>query len=289
MLHVIELGKMQQLYVISVNSEGAYLADFLPVDSVREFDGMYSVFLPKDQYSATLTIGEPMNVFVYSDDNGQLTASATEPKLTLGKLSQLTVIDVTTFGAFLHWGLAKDLLLPVSKQVGKLKRGDTCLVGLFINQRNRLCATMRIYDLLETDAPYSQNEMIQGTVYSINPDLGAFVAVDNKYHGFIHRHELMAPLAVGDFIEARVRRMREDGKLELALRKEAYQEIDSDAEKILDSLDKNGGALPINDNSDPDQIKETLQMSKRAFKRAVGRLLKEGAVIVTEQGIKRSW
>jgi len=279
---MIEIGKMQELQVIRNSETGAYL-------NLKDVENSEEILLPKDQLLHELAIGDEIEVFVYQASEGVTIATFTKPKLTVGELGILKVVDTTNFGAFLDWGLPKDLLLPLRDQVGEVKKGDSCLVGLYVNNNNKICATMRIYDVLNTGAPYQKNDLVLGTVYRINKELGAFVAVDNKYHGFIHKQELYGNYAEGDQVEARIKKVREDGKLELSLRKEAYKEIETDTEKILERLKLNGGKLPINDNSAPDFIKAELNMSKRAFKRAVGRLLKEGAIKITDEGIETTW
>ena len=279
---MIELGKMQTLHVRKVNEQGAYLYDKTAHDGE-------AVLLPPNELPQELEIGDEIEVFVYKFSEDQTVATMRQPKLTIGELGLLRVVETTGFGAFLDWGLPKDLLLPLKEQVGKVAAGDLCLVGLYINSSNKICATMRIYNLLSTEAPYQQKDIVQGTVYSINKDIGIFVAVDNKYHGLIHKNELYGDYSVGDNIEARVKKVREDGKLELSLRKEAYNEIENDAQKIMEQLDLRGGFLPINDDSSPEAIKAELNISKRAYKRAVGRLLKEGAIKITEEGIARMW
>jgi hypothetical protein len=272
---MIEIGKMQKLQVTRKTVAGAYL-DY--------------VLLPKDEEPQGLEIGDEIEVFVYTDFEGKTVASVNKPKLTIGQIGPLRVVDTTKFGAFLDWGLKKDLLLPIKDQVGKIRKGDWCLAGLYINDNNnKVSATMRIYDMLSTESPYKKNSRVHGTVYNINKDYGVFVAVDNKYHGLIHKNELYRNFNIGDNIEARVKNVRADGKLELSLREEAYNEIEGDAQKIMQRLKANGGTLPINDNSDPDYIKSELHISKRAFKRAAGRLLKEGAIKITDNGIELTW
>lgn len=279
---MIEIGKMQKLQLIRNTEIGAYL-------NLKNSKVSDDVLLPKNEVPQELETGDEIEVFVYKDSKDKVIASVRKPKLTIGELGLLRVVETTKFGAFLDWGLQKDLLLPTKEQEYKVSKGDMCLVGLFINNRNRICATMRIYDLLSAESPYKQNDIVHGTVYRINRDIGAFVAVDNKYHGFIHNNELYGNLAIGDYIEVRVKRVREDGKLELGFRKEAYNEIESDAQKVMARLKLSGGTLPFNDNSSPDYIKAELNMSKRAFKRAIGRLLKEGAIKITEAGIELMW
>lgn len=279
---MIEIGKMQKLQIIRKTDMGAYL-------NCKDTKDRDDILLLKNEVPPELAIGDEIEAFVYKDSEDKTIATVTKPKLTIGELGLLRVVEITHFGAFLDWGLQKDLLLPLREQVGKISKGDLCLVGLYINNSNRICATMRIYNLLKTESPYKQNDRVCGTVYSINRDIGVFVAVDNKYHGLIHNNELYGNFNVGDYIEVRVKRVRDDGKLELSLRKEAYNEIENDAQKIMARLKLSGGTLLINDNSSPDYIKAELNISKRAFKRAIGRLLKEGAIKITEEGIEVMW
>lgn len=279
---MIEIGKMQKLQVIRKTTTGAYL------NYINAKDGD-DILLPKNEVPQGCGIGDEIEVFVYKNSEGKTVATVNKPKLTIGELGLLRVVETTRFGAFLDWGLQKDLLLPLKEQIGNVKKGDLCLVGLYINHVDKICATMRIYNLLSAKTPYRQNNIVRGTIYSMNRDIGIFVAVDNKYHGLIHKNELYGNYAIGDSIEARVKRVREDGKLELGLRKQAHDEIEGDAQKIMTLLKLNGGALPINDSSSPERIKAGLSMSKGAFKRAIGRLLKEGAIKITEEGIEKMW
>jgi predicted RNA-binding protein (virulence factor B family) len=271
---MVELGKTQKLQVLRKTQEGLYLND--------------DVLLPWNQAPQDIKIGEEIEVFVFNPEDRML-ATLKRPKLELGELAVLKVVAITKYGAFLDWGLEKDLLLPVKEQAGRVVKGGACLVGLFVNNRGRLCATMKIYDHLSAESPYKQNDRVHGTIYSINQELGAFVAVDNKYHGLILNNELYGNYAIGDSVEVRVKKVRPDGKLELSLRQEAYNEIEHDAQKILARLKKSGGTLLLNDNSPPEHIKADLNMSKRAFKRAVGRLLREGAIEITDNGIELTW
>jgi predicted RNA-binding protein (virulence factor B family) len=279
---MIEIGKMQKLQLIRKTENGSYL-------NFKNGKDLGNVLLPKNELSQEIEIGAEIEVFIYKDSEDKLIASVRKPKLTIGELGLLRVVEITNFGAFLDWGLQKDLLLPIGEQVGKILKGDLCLVGLFIDNRNKICATMRIYDLLSTESPYEKNDIVSGTVYRINKDMGAFVAVDNKYHGLIHNNELYGDYPIGDNIELRVKKVREDGKLELSFRKDAYYEIENDVQMIMERLRLSGGTLLINDNSPSDDIKAELKISKRAFKRAVGRLLKEGAIKITEEGIELTW
>lgn len=267
-----ELGRMQKLAVVNEEQRGLFLAG--------------GVLLPRQQAPQGLATGDEIEVFVYQDPAAGLVATPVRPKLLLGELAMLKVVDTTKFGAFLDWGLEKDLLLPHKEQVGQVIKGQSYLVGLFVNARGRLTATMRVYDLLQAGAPYKKNDRVQGVIYSINRELGAFVAVDNKYHGLIANNELFGSHAPGDQVTVRVKQVRPDGKLDLSLREAAHHEIEHDAQKIMDKLQLNGGVLLLNDYSPPEEINAQLAMSKRAFKRAVGRLLLQEAITITDTGIQ---
>jgi uncharacterized protein len=276
---MIELGKIQKLEVIRMTQIGAYL-------NSKNDKGQEDILLPKNQLPQELEIGNEIEVFVYKDSEDRMIATLKKPKLTIGEIAGLRVVETTNIGAFLDWGLEKDLFLPFREQVGKVIKGGTYLVGLYTDSSNRLCATMNIYNLLSSSSPYKENDRVHGTIYSISKESGAFVAVDNKYQGLIPKKEFYGNYTEGDKIEVRIKKVGQNGKLELSPRKEAYNEIEGDAQKIIDRLKLNGGTLPINDSSSPEHIKLELNISKAAFKRAVGRLLKEGAIKITEKGIE---
>ena len=279
---MIELGKIQKLEVIRKTPIGVYL-------NLKNDKNKDDVLLPKSQVLQNIEPGEEIEVFVYKDSEDRTISTLKKPKLTIGELAVLKVIETTNIGAFLDWGLEKDLFLPFREQVGRIIKGGTYLVGLYVDSSNRLSATMNIHNHLGIKSPYKENDRVHGTVYDISKELGVFVAVDNKYQGLIPVKELYGNFTKGDNIEVRIKKIRPDGRLELSLRREAYNEIEGDAQKIMDRLKSRGGSLHINDSSSPDHIKAELNMSKAAFKRAVGRLLKEGAVKITDNGIKKTW
>ena len=203
---MIELGKMQKLEVIRKTQIGVYL------NSKNDKD-KDDILLPKNQVPQEIEIGDEIEVFVYKDSEDRTISTVKKPKLTIGELAVLRVVETTNIGAFLDWGLEKDLFLPFREQVGKVIEGGTYLVGLYIDSSNRLCATMNIYNLLSTQSPYKENDRVHGTVYSISKELGAFVAVDNKYQGLIPNKELYGNYNQGDNIEVRIKKVRPDGKL----------------------------------------------------------------------------
>ncbi|MDF2984565.1 MAG: hypothetical protein K0R50_75 [Eubacterium sp.] len=280
--NMIEIGKVQTLKIIRKTQHGVYLNSL--TDTVAE-----DILLPRNQVSGSNNIGDSIEVFVYRDSEDRIIATINKPFVVLGELAVLKVKENTEIGAFLDWGLEKDLFLPFKEQVGRVVENRSYLVGLYVDKSSRLCATMRIYDMLRTDPPYKIKDWVSGTIYSINSEYGAFIAVDNKYHGLIPSRELHREVTEGDLVNARVVRIRRDGKLELSLRQEAFNEMEGDAQKIIERLKLCNGKIDINDSSSPEKIKSELSMSKAAFKRAVGRLLKEGAVKITVEGMELMW
>lgn len=277
---MIELGRMQKLEVKRDTSVGA----FLNVEDSKESDE--DVLLPKKEVPEGTEVGDILEVFIYRDFKERLIATIRRPKVVLGEVGLLKVVDITKIGAFLDWGLEKDLFLPFKEQSMKLEKGREYLIGLYIDKSDRLCGTMKIKDFLESDSPYKEGDWVKGTIYSINDEFGAFVAVDNKYEGLIPKKELIGVYVPGEVVDLRVTNVKEDGKLDLSLRDKFYIEIDDDAEYILNKLEEKGGVLMLNDYSSPKIIRKELNMSKSAFKRAVGRLLKMEKIEFIEDGIK---
>ena len=262
-----ELGKRRMLTVVKTVDFGIYLGT-----------SEERVLLPKKEVPKEIEIGDPVEVFLYKDSSDRLIATTAEPKITLGELAVLTVKDTGKIGAFLDWGLPKDLLLPFKEQTAKVKKGDQVLVALYVDKSERK---------LETDSPYKKDDHVEGIVYERSDNFGVFVAVDNKYSALIPKREAYGGhLQVGDKVHARVIKVREDGKLDLSVREKAFIQMDADAELIVKRMEEHGGKLPFTDKADPEKIKNELGLSKNAFKRAVGRLLKENKVIITEKSIE---
>jgi hypothetical protein len=205
----------------------------------------------------------------------------------VGEVAVLQVKDVAKVGAFLDMGLEKDLLLPFKEQNHKVQEGEMCLVALYVDKSKRLAATMNVYSYMSAESPYKRDDRVTGIIYEINENLGAFVAVDNQYYGLIPKREMYGEFHPGDTVELWVVKVRDDGKLDLSPRQKAYMQMDTDAELVMKAVDKFGGVLPFNDKARPEVILREMKMSKNAFKRAVGRLLKEGRVRITEKTIER--
>lgn len=277
---MIRLGEKQELTIVKKVDFGVYLA-------VKPEEAKERVLLPARQVPEGSDVGDRLEVFIYRDSEDRLIATTRMPKLQMGQPAELTVVQTGKLGAFLDWGLEKDLFLPFKEQRGRVREGGSVLVSLYIDKSNRLCATMNVYEALRTDSPYQAKDWVRGRVYEISDNFGAFVAVDNLYSGLIAVKELYGDIRPGDDVKARVLRVREDGKLDLSVREKAYLQMDVDAEKILKLLDSFEGVLPFNDKAAPEVIKHETGMSKNEFKRAVGRLLKQGRVEIGEKTIRR--
>lgn len=274
---MIELGIKQTLEIINETDFGVYLG--IPGREDK-------VLLPKKQVPEATKVGDKIEVFVYRDSSDRMISTVNEPALTLGETASLKVKSISDIGAFLDWGLEKDLFLPFKEQTASIEVGKSYVVALYIDKSSRLCATMKVYDFLREDATYKKDDIVTGTVYELSEEIGAFVAIDNLYQGLIPRKEIFQEFLVGDVIEARVTSVREDGKLNLSVRQKAYLQMDHDSEMVLDKIKSYGGVLPFNDKADPERIKKEFKLSKNAFKRAVGRLLKEGRIRITENTIE---
>ena len=245
------------------------------------------ILLPGKQVPAGSKIGDSLEVFVYRDSKDRMIATTNQPKLVMGEAALLTVAQVGKIGAFLDWGLEKDLLLPFKQQKKRVKQGEEVLVSLYIDKSGRLCATMNVYENLRTDSPYRKDDRVRGRVYEISDNFGAFVAVDDVYSALIPKKELYGKAEIGQEIEARVIEVLEDGKLTLSIREKAYIQMEKDAEELLAIINSYDGVLPFNDKVSPEIIKRETGMSKNEFKRAVGRLLKEGKIVIKEKVIRR--
>ena len=276
---MIKLGEKQVLKVVKKVEFGVYLAE--------EEGAEERVLLPAKQVPAGTVLGSAIEVFVYKDSKDRIIATINEPLLKMGEVTRLRVAQLSKFGAFLDWGLEKDLFLPFKQQTFRVKQGDTPLVSLYIDKSERLCATMNVYPCLAKNSPYTKDDKVTGCIYETSPEFGAFVAVDDKYSGLIPKKELYGEVKIGDTVTCRVTGVKEDGKLDLSIREKAYLQIETDAQKVMEVIDSFDGVLPFNDKASPEVIRREMQMSKNEFKRAVGHLLKNGKIEIKEKAIRR--
>ena len=271
---MIELCKRQILPAFKKMEQGLYVGN--------EAD---KVLLPNKEVPDGVAAGDLLDVYIYLDSKDRYTATLKSPKIELDSVAMLQVTDVTDIGAFLDWGLDKDLFLPFKEQIYKVKKGDIIPVMLYLDKSYRPAATMYVYNNLKTGGGYVKDSAVSGTVIRINPDIGVYVAVDDKYYGMIPAREVGSDIKLGDKIHGRVAFVRDDGKYMISLRQKAYIQIDADSAKILDIL-KESGSVPYGDKSDANDIKRVFNMSKGAFKRAIGHLYKNGVIELEPEKIK---
>ena len=272
---MIRLGEKQILKVVRMKDFGMYIGEEAE-----------AILLPRKYVPAGTRVGDDVEVFVYRDSSDRLIATTEEPALTLGQIGLLKVKETSKIGAFLDWGLEKDLLLPFKEQTIQVRSGKSYPVALYIDKSKRLCATMKIYEYLSSESPYGKDEMVEGFVYQVNPNLGVFVAVDGKFHGMIPKKNVHSEYRVGDRVEARVVSVREDGKLELSVRERVEVQISKDAQILMEVIESYDGVLPFTEKASPAVIERELSMSKAAFKRAVGHLLKARKIVIENGKIR---
>ena len=276
---MLALGKIQKAYVNRLSEFGAYLSD--------EKNGEFEVLLPNKFVPKDIEIDAELSVFIYKDSEQRLTATLQTPLLTLGQIGFLEVVSDIKSGFFLNMGLDKDLYMPYNETKGTPQKGRKVLVQVYVDQNDQLCATMKIFNHLKDGTHFKVGEHVKGTIYELKPEMGAFFAIEDTFHGLIPKHELYKEIKEGAKLEARITRVREDGKVNLSIREKSAVQINDDVDLLMKVLTDSGGMLYLNDESEPEDIKRKLNLSKRAFKRAVGRLLKEGKIQILEDGIKK--
>lgn len=272
---MIELGKYQELIVVKEASIGVYLGENADADQANR------ILLPKKQVPEGLAVGDALRVFVYRDSDDRLIATTSDVKVALHEVATLTVKQMTKIGAFLEWGLEKDLLLPFHEQTKTLHEGEEVLCALYVDKSGRLAATMKVYPYLKLLSPYQSGDIVEGLIYQYAPNFGYFVAVDRKFSARIPKQEAQAGYTIGRTMNFRVTRVLEDGKLDLSANQKAHLQMNLDSDVVFAKIqDDFGGELPFDDKASPEQIKETFGLSKAAFKRAVGHLYKERKIVI---------
>ena len=279
---MIELGKKQTLRIVRRVDFGVYLGE------TEDAPMKEQVLLPVKQVPEGASVGDQLMVFIYKDSEDRLIATVREPVLQVGETAVLKVKQVTRTGAFLDWGLEKDLLLPYHEQTVKVQPEEEVLVALYVDKSSRLCATMKVYHYLKSDSPYRTGSMVKGRVYETSGNFGIFVAVDDKYQGLIPAREATAKYRPGTILELRVTAVKPDGKLNLSDRQKAYLQINDDAELVMKVLDEFAGVLPFDDKASPEVIRREFGLTKNAFKRAVGHLLKDDRIDIRDGHIYKN-
>lgn len=277
----MELGKVNRLTLVKLVDFGAYLAEGME-DQER-------VLLPAKQVPQGIGQGDSLDVFLYKDSSDRLIATMARPLAMVDQFALMKVKELTKIGAFLDWGLEKDLLLPYRQMLGRVEAGDQILARVYVDKSQRLAASMKeIYPMLRSDSPYQAGDEVRARVYEFSRDFGTFVAVDDIYSAMIPRHEDARQLRIGDQISCRVTGVKRDGKLDVSIRGKSYETIGEDAEAILRLLESYAGVLPFTEKASSEVIRRETGLSKNAFKRAVGHLYKEGRVSIEDGKIRRT-
>ncbi len=274
----MKVGQIQTLKVNRISDYGLYLAD----------EEGQEVLLPNRFVSLTNAVGDEIEVFVYHDSEDRLVATTDRPLITEGRVACLKVVDKNIHGAFLDWGVSgKDLFLPNRNQQGGVLPGRSYIVWLYVdNITGRCVATMKLKPYIDNDIiTVKPRQKVEALVASESP-IGYRVIIDSRHWGMIYKNQIFQRISVGDCVEAYVRRITEDNRIDLSLRREGYDGVAASAESLYDLLKSQGGVLEVGDDSTPDEIHAATQMSKKVFKRAVGILLKRGDIVAEKCQIR---
>jgi len=272
---MLQIGNYNRLNISRITPAGAFLAT-----------DQGEVLLPAYMVPRGAGPGADLEVFIYLDSEDQLAATTKKPKAVVGEFALLRVKDNVSVGTFLDWGLGKDLLLPFGEQTAPLRRGEKVLVRLYLHGSGRIAASTRLEKFLKpSDNSLSEGEEVELLIYAFS-DLGAKVVINNSFGGLLFRNELIGNPACGDRLRGYVKKIREDGKIDVTLRRGGVQEAAADREIVLVALKAHGGLLPLTDKSSPDEIADLLGLSKKSFKKAIGGLYKEGLIELTSEGIR---
>lgn len=266
---MIKLGEVNNLLV----NRGSAMGFFL-IDTSGE-----EVFLPFKYAPDNLKLKDVIDVFIYNDSEDKIIATTQTPKITINSFAALKVVDAASFGAFMDWGLDKDLLVPFKEQATKMYDHKSYVVYLFLDETSdRLVATTKLNRYLDnTDCDLKANQEVDLLIFE-DFDLGYFAIINNKYKGLIYKNEIYSPIKVGDSLKGYVKQIKEGNLIDLSLQKIGFENIDINSQLILDYLKKHNGVIALHDNSDPDDIRRLLGMSKKTFKKAIGILYRQKLV-----------
>jgi len=272
---MFEIGRLNTLQIHHIDDQGAWLK------TEQE-----EILLPATEVTEAMTAGNQLEVFVYLDRNGHLVATLRQPKAQVGEFVLLKVSAISKHGTFLDWGLDKELLVPFSEQPERMRVGRNYLVKVTLDKLGRIVGSARIDRHLETeDIELSEGQQVELLIWEFT-DLGAKVIIDHRYGGLLYRDELPPGQRRGDRLKGYVKQIREDYKIDVALRRGGIEEVKEAQQTILEALDKDG-FLPLHDKSTPLEIKQSLGLSKKLFKKAVGGLYKQRVIELTAEGIRR--
>ena len=273
---MIQLGRMNSLPIIKIDEKGAWL----------DADDLGHVFVPQSQLPEAIKVGSTLAVFPYLDGDSELVISVDKPLAQVGEFAGMKVISASRIGAFLDWGLKKDLFVPANEQAKPMQTGHTYVVYVYLDRESRPTATSRLDHYLSIEMPrYEPWEEVDLLICE-QTDLGYKVIVNKKFWGLIFYNEIFTTIKIGQRTKGYIKKIHEDGKLDVTLNKPGLARKDEAGEKILARLQKQGGFLPVGDKSSPELIYSQFSMSKGTFKKAIGGLFKQGLITIEEGGIR---
>jgi predicted RNA-binding protein (virulence factor B family) len=272
----VKVGDYNVLKVIRKVAFGFYLDD-----------NEEGILLPIRFAPLDLQIDEEIKVFIYHDSDNRLIATTQVPYAKVGDIAKLKVVEVTRQGAFLDWGLMKDLFVPVSKQLGGMRLGAEYLVKLYLDeQTGRVAATEKIDFLLSNDLITVKEKEIVSLIVYRKTELGYAMIINNQHIGLLHSNEIYREMIIGEKLEGFIKSIRPDNKIDVVIGKPGFQKVEDEAAKILRLLSENDGYLPYHDKSDPEDIYAFFGMSKKVFKMTTGILYKQQKIVFTKTGIQ---
>jgi predicted RNA-binding protein (virulence factor B family) len=273
---VVEVGKYNELEVIKDMDFGIYLGN-----------GQQEILMPRKWVPADTRIGDVLEVFIYRDSEDRLIATTMKPFAISGDFAFLEARQVNSFGAFMDWGMEKDLLVPFREQPMRFEPGKSYVVYVYTDEvTDRMVASGRLNRFIEKDnIDLRDGDIVDLLIFS-ETDKGLNAIINNRYAGLIYRNEIYDNVRVGDRISGFVKHVREDNKIDLSLQKSGFELVDDVKWRLLKLLKEKNGFLPLNDDSSPEEIKSVLQISKKAFKKAAGALYREQLILITDKGIQ---
>lgn len=275
---MIQIGKINTLRALRETSVGFFLGD----------DEDNDVLLPNKYVPRELQIGDSIDVFIYTDSEDRIIATTLTPKIKRNEFARLQVVSVTSVGAFLGWGLEKDLLVPYREQNRPMEVGRWYVVYLYLDhETDRLVASNRLNRFLDSAPPNLEEDQEVSLLVYESTDLGVNVIINNRYRGLVYANEIFQRIYPGDRLTGYIKQIREDNRIDVSLQKPGYENIESGAHRILSVLEQQGGFLPLHDKSNPEEIYNLLEMSKKTFKKAIGTLFRERKIVIKEDGIYR--
>ncbi len=273
----LEIGKLNNLRIVKKVDFGIYLDGGV--------DG--EILMPKRYVPENCEIDDEIEVFIYRDSEDRLIATSETPKACVGEFAFLEVAAVTTVGAFLDWGLPKDILVPYSEQAHQMEKGRSYVVYIYLDKESkRIIASSKIHKFLNNIPPqFDVNQEVDVMIIG-KTDIAYQAIINHTYTGVLYKNEVFKDIKQGQKLRAFIKKVRDDEKIDLSLEKQGFENKDAISEKILECLKDNQGFLSLNDKSAPEEIYSILQMSKRNFKQAIGNLYKKRLVVIENNGIR---